>query len=155
MLKQIEILKAVTTLLKDKLKLNVYADEIQEGFKTPCLFVKLIKRTQMETKAVNFNQLSIIITYIASSQKNKEIEFLNITDDVYLLFDMGFKVTDRFLKTKTCSNEKIGEKQDVLQITLTYEYLDNTSLADEEQQKDVNKDYWLIEEVHTKINVID
>ena len=152
MLKQSEILKAVAKLLKDKFKINIYADEIQEGFKPPCFFVKLIKRTQTEMAAFNSNQLSIIITYIASSQKNKEVEFLDITDDIYALFSSGLRVCDRFLKTNSFSDERIGDKQDILQITLAYEYLDSTSSADEEYEKDKNKDYTLIEHVNTKIN---
>ena len=152
MLKQSEILKVIIKLLKDKFKIKIYADEIQEGFIAPCFFIKLIKLIETETKSFNSNQLSIIITYIASSQKNKEIEFLNITDEIYQLFNLGFKVSDRFLTTKTCSSERIGEKLDILQITLTYEYLDNTSLADEEKIKNENNDYWLMEKVTTRIN---
>lgn len=128
MLRQTAIIKAVTGLLKTKYSDHkIYTDEIVEGFKQPCFFVKLIKRTNSNTLNFNDNTLSIIITYFASPDVNKEIAYLDMTDDLNLLFDTGFQAGDRYLHVKNFATDRIGEKQDILQVTINIDYLDNTN----------------------------
>jgi len=127
-LRQTAIIKAVTGLLKTKYSDHkIYTDEIVEGFKQPCFFVKLIKRTNSNTLNFNDNTLSIIITYFASPDVNKEIAYLDMTDDLNLLFDTGFQAGDRYLHVKNFATDRIGEKQDILQVTINIDYLDNTN----------------------------
>lgn len=148
MLRQTAVIKAVIGLLKSKYNYKIYTDEIVKGFSQPCFFVKLIKRTDTETINTNSNSLSIIITYFASSSTNKEIEYLNMTDDLNLLFDTGFQVGDRYLHVKNVTSERIGEKQDILQITINTDYLDNTN------RKDPDEGYDLIGNLVLKENLI-
>ena len=129
MLKQTDILKAVITLLKMKYPAaatNYYTDEIVEGFKQPCFFVKIIKSRNTETKNINSNILSIILTYFADSKANKQLSFLDCEDTINELFGICFKVADRFLQIKSISAERIGENQDVLQLTINIDYFDST-----------------------------
>jgi hypothetical protein len=125
MLRRTEIITAVTAILKNKFSYKIYSDEVIEGFKPPCFFFKLIKRTDSQTTNFNDNQLSIIITYFSSPEKNKEIEYMNMIDDLNQLFDIGFRAGKRYLH--------IGEKQDILQITISIEYFDNTDKKTDEE----------------------
>ncbi|WP_196606498.1 DUF6838 family protein [Pectinatus frisingensis] len=128
MLKQKEILQAVINLLEAKYEnITTYTDEITRGFKQPCFFIKLIKSKNTETKNVNSNSLSIIITYFADDTANKQLAYLDCEDDINVIFGNGFQVGDRYLHIDTISAERIGENQDILQITLTSLYFDSTS----------------------------
>lgn len=129
MVKQTEILKAVISLLKtvpEFSAINVYTDEIVKGYKQPCFFVKLIKQRSAETKNTNNNSLSIVLTYFADAAANKQIVFLNTGDAIEDLFGNGFKVGLRYLHVKFIAAERIGENQDILQVSLSLDYLDST-----------------------------
>lgn len=128
MLRQIDVLKAVITLLKTKYPApatKYYTDEVVEGFAQPCFFVKLIKSRNTETKNVNSNNLSIILTYFTDSEKNKQIAYLNCEDDIDSLFRTGFPVLNRYLHIKSISSERIGENSDILQMVITTDYMDS------------------------------
>jgi hypothetical protein len=133
MLRRTEIITAVTAILKNKFSYKIYSDEIIEGFKPPCFFFKLIKRTDIQTINFNDNQLSIIITYFSSPEKNKEIEYINMIDDINQIFDIGFRAGKRYLHIKSFSDDRIGEKKDILQMTIAIEYLDNTNKKTDEE----------------------
>jgi len=129
MLKQMDILAAVIALLKTKYPATTtkyYTDEIVEGFKQPCFFVKLIKSRNTETKNVNSNALSIILTYFADESTNKQLAFLDCEDDINDLFGTSFSVEDRHLQINSISAERIGENQDILQVTISTNYFDST-----------------------------
>jgi hypothetical protein len=129
MLKQKELLSAVIALLKTKYPVattKYYTDEIVEGFIQPCFFVKLIKTRNTETKNVNSNSIAIILTYFADVSVNKQLAFLDAEDDINLIFGVGIQVGTRYLHIKNISAERIGEEQDILQVTISIDYLDST-----------------------------
>ena len=114
---------AIAELIKSKCS-KIYTDEVVKGFKQPCFFVKLMRKTDPQTVNFNSNNLAVIITYFASPAENKEIAFLNMTDDLQTIFGNGFAAEDRYLKVKNFSAERIGENQDVLQVSINIDYLD-------------------------------
>jgi len=126
MLKQKEIWGAVLALLKTKYACKIYTDEIVKGFEQPCFFAKLIKTKNTETKNVNSNNLAIILTYYADPSVNKQLAFLDMVDVINELFGIGFQVADRYLHIKNIQTERIGEEQDILQVTIRIDYLDST-----------------------------
>lgn len=129
MLRQIDILKAVIALLKKKYPVETtqyYTDEIVNGFKQPCFFIKLIKSRYAETKNTDSNNISIILTYYSDAAKNKQLIFLDLEDTVNELFGTGFQVADRYLHIKSIGSERIGEDSDILQLTIAINYLDST-----------------------------
>lgn len=132
------MLTAIAGLIKSKFSHKIYTDEIVEGFKQPCFFIKLVRRTDPQTVNFNSNNLSIIITFFSSSGANKEIAYLDMTDDLNLLFGSGFKAGDRHLKVKNFTTERIGENQDILQVTVTVDYFDGLIRTEPE---------WMMEEL--------
>lgn len=126
MLRQTEILKAVVVLIKSKYPYKVYPEEVKENFRQPCFFVKFIKRTDTQTKNFNSNSLTLVITYFTLTQKGREVEFMEVTDEIAALFGTGFYAGKRYLHVDSISSEKIGEKLDILQISIDLPYLDTT-----------------------------
>lgn len=61
--KQIDILKQISTMLKTEFGCTVYGDEILEDFVKPCFFIKCLYTNIPQTKNVTKKKLSIIITY--------------------------------------------------------------------------------------------
>lgn len=129
MLKQKEILTAVISLLKTKYPAKTtyyYTDEITEGFKQPCFFIKLIKTKNVDTKNTDSNSLSIVLTYFSNVASNKQLIYLDCEDNLIELFGNGFNVSDRYLHIQSISSERIGEEQDILQVIIAADYLDST-----------------------------
>ena len=126
MLKQTDILQAVTALLKSRYQYEIYADEVKQGFKQPCFFIKFIKRKTTQNKSYNSNSFTIILSYFASKKTSKEVEFMEVVDEITELFSIGFHAGSRYLHVDTVSDEKIGEDQDILQISIDLPYFDTT-----------------------------
>jgi len=127
MLKQKAILKAVISLLKIQYEATkFYTDEIIEGYKQPCFFVKMIKQRSTETKNTNSNSLSIALTYFADTAANKQLAFLDVEDTVGELFGNGFNAGARYLHVKSIAAERIGENRDILQMIIDTDYFDST-----------------------------
>ena len=72
-LKQSDIIKAVAELLKARFRCKVYADEVLEGFKKPCFFIKFITTTRRQTKYTFKRTISAILTYFPKDNKRNEI----------------------------------------------------------------------------------
>lgn len=147
MLKQIDILKAVIALLKTKCPAETtsyYTDEIVNGFKQPCFFIKLVKSTNSETKNINNNSLSIILTYFADPKTNKQLAFLDMEDSINELFRNGFFASSRYLHIKSISSDRIGEDSDILQLTISISYFDSNGYdgsAGYEMMNELNMNY--------------
>jgi hypothetical protein len=145
MLKQKAILAAVISLIETKYAaVNAYTDEITKSFKQPCFFVKLIKRRGTETKNITSNSISVVLTYFADGFTNKQLAFLDCEDVIDELFGNGFFVGERYLHIKNIASERIGENQDILQITVDIDYLDTTGY-------DGNAGYDMMQKVNMNI----
>jgi hypothetical protein len=132
MLKETEILTAV----KDKLNTlypsyPVYSEERKENYKVPCFFLKMISLTSGETAYVNYNDVSVYITYIpvhgASAMGTYEMK-----DSLKDAFRNGIKVSDRYLKFKNISSDTVGTDNDMLQLTLPVQYYDSVPMSEPE-----------------------
>ena len=140
MLKTTDVLKAVTGELIKKYNYPVYSREVVKGFKQPCFFIKFMRTTTGETQNFNSNTMSVFITYFASAEKNREIEFMRIIDDLRQIFGMSIQAGGRNLKTRTFNDERVGEKQDILQVTITTDFFDDTGRADPDAGLDVMRE---------------
>lgn len=150
MLKQTDIFKSVISKL-NTLKLTIYTDEVAENYKTPCLFVKLIKVFSAQTKNVNSNNLTIIVTYMFSKYESQQIQKLNFEDNIIDLFGHGLQINDRFLHTDNISYDMIGEDNDILQATIDITYIDSNDY-DNNYDYDNNTEYELANKVNVKMD---
>ena len=123
-LKQSDIIKAVADLLKVKFGCKVYADEVLEGFKKPCFFVKFITATRRQTKYTFKRTVSAFLTYFPKDKQRNEIHYLDVFEEIHALFVEGFRAGDRYLQVGRISDSRIGDDADILQVTLSISYLD-------------------------------
>ncbi len=123
-LQQSDIIKAVAELLKAKFGCKVYADEVLEGFKKPCFFIKFVTTTRRQTKYTFKRTISAILTYFPKDEQRNEIHYLDIFEQIHGLFVEGFRVADRYLHVGRISDSRAGDDADILQVTLSISYLD-------------------------------
>ena len=117
-LSQVAIWKAVAKKLHDEYKCTVYSDEVLEEFTMPCFFVKLLMSSEMQTKNFIKRNVTIIATYFPSNEDKDEEHYLTVFDKFLILFQMGFPVGDRYLHVDDIQQDRVGEEDDILQITM-------------------------------------
>lgn len=130
----LDILDALVKKVTAEFICPVHSDEVLEGFKMPCFFIKLVPSTTIENLNVTETQLVIFLTYFTN--KRNEVEYLEVAERVKNLIDMGFKVKDRFIHVDEISDDRIGEKGDILQfqVDLTYRNKTQRFVTDLENQ---------------------
>lgn len=120
----LDILDALVAKLAAEFNYPIHSDEVLEGFKMPCFFIKFVPLTTIETLNVTETQLAIFLTYFTN--KRNEVEYLDVAERVKALIDMGFKVKDRFVHVEEISDDRIGEKGDILQFQIDLTYRNKT-----------------------------
>ena len=125
-LSQVAIWKAVAKKIHEEYGCTVYSDEVLEEFTMPCFFVKLLMSSEMQTKNFIKRNVTIIATYFPSNEDKDEEHYLTAFDKFLLLFQMGFPVGDRYLHVDDIQQDRVGEEDDILQITMDITFMDTT-----------------------------
>lgn len=140
--KQVNIIKQIADILATNFKCTVYSDEVLEGFSKPCFFIKFVTTNSLQTVHLTSKTLSVILTYFPRDEFKNEMQYLIVLDKIQNLFQKGIKVKDRYLHTEDISETRVGEEQDILQITINLPYLDkvistktNTEIIEDLQLK--------------------
>lgn len=127
--KQVEILMNVMKLLDEEFHCRVYSDEVREDFKRPCFFVTATSVMTPQTLNWMKKELTIVLTYYADGQNQNEVHYLDVVDRVQDLFPVGVSAGDRYLKIDTIEDDRVGEEDDILQITITIPYMESVPKA--------------------------
>ena len=136
-LSQVAIWKAVAKKLHDEYKCTVYSDEVLEEFTMPCFFVKLLMSSEMQTKNFIKRNVTIIATYFPSNEDKDEEHYLTAFDKFLLLFQMGFPVGDRYLHVDDIQQDRVGEEDDILQITMDITFMDTTGRIEKMKEEGI------------------
>lgn len=120
--KQAEIIKNIITMLKKEFACIVYADEVKEDFKKPCFFIAATSVMTPQTTNWLDKELTVVLTYYAKDSEKNEITYMDVVDRVQMLFQVGIQAGDRYLKIDSVEDDRVGEEDDVLQITITIPY---------------------------------
>lgn len=120
----LDILDALVTKLAAEFGVTIHSDEVLEGFKMPCFFIKFVPSTTIETLNVAETQLTIFLTYFTNNRN--EVVYLEIAERMKNLIDTGFKVKDRFVHVEEINDDRIGEKGDILQFQIDLTYRNKT-----------------------------
>lgn len=132
MLSYKEIKIAVNTLLKEKTGLKIYGNDVTEGYETPSLFVQIISKPhKRQTRNFAKSGFSVKITYFQNEPD--ESEQLELLDIVREAFGMVLVVQDRRLTTGEITYDYVGQKENILQITVDYDFCENTSTPSTEE----------------------
>ena len=131
-LSQAEIKKAANDLLKKATGLKIYGREITEGYDTPSLFIEIVPGPfGRQTRNFAKSSFSLKITYFQDAPE--ELQQLQLVDTVKTAFGMVFAVQDRKLTVGETTYDYVGQKEDILQISVDFEYLENTYTEPEEE----------------------
>ena len=124
-------LKDIKKSIIDKLKIfdvKIYADEVKEGFNTPCFFVNIEKfENSLENSNFTKRYLDIYIRYI--NENISDIEKIEIIEKLENLFLKTLSVNDRVFTLHNKSFSK-GEN-DYIEFNFGIEYYE--FLEDEEE----------------------
>lgn len=125
--RQADVLKHIIAMLTDEFKCKVYADEVREDFRKPCFFIAAT--SVMTPKTVNWMQkeLKIQLTYYPKDSEKNEITYMDVVDRVQMLFPVGIQTNERFLKIESIEDDRVGEEDDILAITIVIPYLERAN----------------------------
>lgn len=131
-LSQAEIKRAANELLEEATGLKIYGREITEGYDTPSLFIEIVPGPfRRQTRNFAKSGFSLKITYFQDAPR--ESEQLELVDTIKAAFGMVFAVGDRNLTVGEITYDYVGQKEDILQISVDFEYLENTSICPQEE----------------------
>lgn len=127
MIKQSEILKAARDKLKTICEIPIYLSEVVENFKSPCFFLKLIKKIQPENESANrfSNDCLLIVAYYEQKGVDRALNLYDIQDAVILSFWRGFKVGKRYLHLQEIQCDFEGSNtEDIVYVAMNFSYFD-------------------------------
>jgi hypothetical protein len=129
---------AVNSLLKSKYKepdYKIYGKEIKEGYQTPSFFAEIVDGgDKAETKNFSSGRKTIKITYF--QKETNELDQLQKVDEIKDLFGLVFLVGNRKITVGEFSHDYIGEYSDILQISIEFDYKENTSMKETQEVAD-------------------
>lgn len=108
-MKLTEIKKAISQTLKSSFPtVEVFSPDVQEGFKRPSFFIKLLPITrEKEGKYHYFRKVTVIIQYF--SKNETEAENLKMQDQLEEVFGQVLKVNDRTITIDEIESEIIDK----------------------------------------------
>ena len=125
MLSQAEIKMAANELLREATGLKIYGKEVTEGYGTPSLFVEIVPKPLLrETRDFAKSGFAIKITFFQETPE--ELEQLRLVDTVKEAFGMVFAVQERKLTVGELTYDYVGQKEDILQISVEFDFYENT-----------------------------
>lgn len=122
--KQIDILKQISSMLKTEFDCTVYSDEVLENFTKPCFFIKCLCTNIPQTKNVTKKKISIIITYFPKKIDKNEMHYVDVMDRLQMVFEKGIQLKERYIHLNEFLIDRVGEEQDIIQATVRIEFLD-------------------------------
>jgi hypothetical protein len=80
----------------------------------------------MTPQSVNWmkKELTLQLTYYAKDSEKNEIVYMDVVDRVQQLFQIGIQVDDRYLHIESIEDDRAGEEQDILTITIIIPFLE-------------------------------
>lgn len=126
MLSQTAIKTAANELLAEATGLKIYGREVTEGYDTPSLFIEIVSKP-FSHSTINFakNGFSLKITFFQETPN--ELRQLQLIDTVKAAFGMVFAVEDRKLTVNEITYDYIGQKENILQISVEFDFYENTT----------------------------
>ena len=113
-----------------------YGIEITEGYEKPSFFTQLLP-VNLNPITTNFSEkrFSFIITYF--SKKVDEEDSLTKVSELMDAFGLKVKVKDRYVNVSEFEYEFVGEKSNILQMSLNVSFMDE--IKKEETQQLMNE----------------
>ena len=134
-----EIMAAARDALKALKNYPVYFDNVKEGMKTPCFFVKLVDVAHQESRGLVYHDCTLHITFFSKKYQMEPIKLYALKDDLVGAFVQGLKVGTRYLKFSDCNSSLEGEDADLVLLDMPFTYYEHI---------DEKKPEYLMEKLH-------
>lgn len=132
-MKLTELKKSFNMVLKkNKNKYKIYGKDTDEDYTRPCLFVEIIPKSG-KNQTQTWYESGVIFKITFLEKEKNEIAQLELYDEIRELFGMYLKVENRYLTISNISFDYIGEKSDIIQISIDIDYQENTEKPDESE----------------------
>ena len=124
-MKKTSVKQALNEKLKEKYPdIRIYGKEVQQGYKTPCFFTSLVSQPETHTNK-NFISGGVTLKILYFQDIKDELDQLTKIDEIYAIFDKTIQIDDRIIEIKEKDFDYVGEKSDILEISLKLPYLEN------------------------------
>lgn len=104
--------------------IKIYGKEIHQGYVAPCFFSYLVSQPRTHSNK-NFAQGGITVKILYFQEIKDEADQLRKVDEIFELFDKTITIGDRAIEVKEREFDYVGEKNDILEITLKIPFLEN------------------------------
>lgn len=125
MITVVELKKALIDVIKNKYgkSYKYYGNEVTEGYDKPSFFTQIVP-VQNENVTTNFSErkYSFVITYF--QKEIDEEDALTKFSELVEAFGLKVKVNNRYVNVSDFDYEFIGEKNNILQMSLNVSYMD-------------------------------
>lgn len=131
-MKYADIKATVNDLLYSKYpesEYTIYGKEVKEGYDTPAFFTEIIDGGS-HNESKNYAQGRFIVQITYFQKVKSELDQLNKADEIKELFGLYLSIGNRRLGIKEFSYDFVGEYSDILQISVDFEYYENTKKED-------------------------
>lgn len=119
-----DIYNAIAALLDDEFGYTIYDDVVKEGFLKPCFFIRFITSSEPVSKYIYNRDVTTYLTFFPESDTQSESIYLDLMERIHIMFFRGFRVKERHLKIDSISDSRIGDDNDILQVSIHFSYLD-------------------------------
>ena len=110
MIKINDIYKATNLMLSGEFNLKIYGNEISEGFKAPCFFVRILP-TEISNESTNFKHKSYTIQITYFQKVLSQSGCHSVIDTVESLFGLKMLIEDRYVNVADFSYSFTGSKK--------------------------------------------
>ena len=130
MIKASDLKKALNGVLRSLYSegYRFYGKEVSEGYEKPSFFTELVLLSyQNETTNFRSMRYGYYITYFQKDTANgrkDEADALKKWDEIRNAYGLKIKVGKRFLNITGCNYEWVGEKRDILQVSLYIDFIE-------------------------------
>lgn len=125
MIKDTDILKAVSKILKTKFKYKVFEGENLQEVKVPSFFISINPLTSDTFKEYEEKMKNVYITYTNKGVLMEEL--LDIGEELNKLFEMSLKVNDLAIPLR--SKKKFNRQDDFITMTIPLDFKDSKDNA--------------------------
>lgn len=131
-----QIKKSLNELLKKQYpEMKIYGNEVKEGYKMPSFFTSLVSFPETPANK-NFMQGGFTFKIVYFQAVKDEMDQLEKLDKIYEIFGLSVQIGKRHLIVKEKDFDYVGEKADILEISLKFEHIDNNYLPAEGEVAD-------------------
>ena len=127
--RQADVLKHIIAMLAAEFECKVYADEVREDFRKPCFFIAATSVMTPKTMSWMQKELTVRLVYYPKDAEKNEITYMDVVDRVQMLFPVGIQTSDRFLKIESIEDDRVGEEDDILAMTIVIPYIERTNIS--------------------------